>query len=67
MDADRARAAVESATWRLGADDGDRTMAMDATLLLCVVGSTVHGLGRVDRVLAFRFRRSGRGRELERQ
>jgi len=50
MDADRARAAVESATWQLGADDDDRTMAMDATLLLCVVGSTVHGLAVQDGV-----------------
>jgi len=50
MDADRARAAVESATWQLGAHDDDRTMAMDATLLLCVVGSTVHGLAVQDGV-----------------
>ena len=50
MDSESARMAVEQADWKLGAADCDREMAADATLLLCIVGSTVHGLAVRDGV-----------------
>ena len=50
MNSEEAKAAVETADWKLGADDGDREMAMHGTLLLCIVGSTVHGLAVRDGV-----------------
>ena len=50
MDPAEARGTVESAAWVTGAADGDRQLAIDGMLLLCVVGSTVHGLAVKDGV-----------------
>lgn len=50
MNTDDARATVELANWKLGSDDRDREMAADTTLLLCIVGLTVHGLAVQDGV-----------------
>jgi len=50
MNTEDARAAVEGADWKLGAGDRDREMALDSTLLQCIVGSTVHGLAIQDGV-----------------
>ena len=50
MNTQDAKTTVERAAWRLGARDEDRQLAVDGTLLLCVVGSTVHGLAVQDGV-----------------
>jgi uncharacterized protein len=50
MDPIEAGAAMEAAVWVTGAEDADRQLAIDGTLLLCVVGSTVHGLAVKDGV-----------------
>jgi uncharacterized protein len=50
MDTEDPKAALQHAEWKLGADDPDRQVAVDGTILTCIVGSTVHGLAVRDGV-----------------
>jgi uncharacterized protein len=50
MNADEARATLESAAWQTSVSEQDRPMALASCILMCVVGSTVHGLAVKDGV-----------------